>query len=104
MDAILNNPLYLGIAIVLIVLIVFSIIKKVLKLTVIAVLLFVAYSFFVIKTSDNPEKTMKKHFKNSKEQIEKVVDEGKKLSKKAEKIIPMDTKKKAEKALKNLIE
>ena len=102
MDAILNNPLYLGIAVVLVIIIAFTVIKKVIKWTALAILIFALYLFFVFKTSDNPEKTIQKHLESGKKQIEKVVDESKDLKKKTEKMIPKDVKKKAKKIIKEL--
>ncbi len=95
MDTLLNNPLYMGIAAVLAVVLVFTLIKKLLKWAVIIVVILAVYLFWVMQTSDNPEQTVKKHIETGKKQIEKVVDESKKVEKKVEKAIPDDLKKKA---------
>jgi len=61
MEAIMSQPLYLGIAVLILAGILFSIVKKVMKLAFLLVLLFAVYLFWVFQSYEDPASAMEKH-------------------------------------------
>lgn len=101
---ILSDPLYMAIAAVLLIVIVFTLVKKLVKWAAILILIFAVYLFLVIRSGDDPQKTMKRHLKQTEKQVEKIIDEAEEIGEKAGKSIPKDVKKKAKKVVKDLKE
>ena len=76
-QSILNNPVYLGIAIGLLALIVFSLIKKLLKVAWIGVVLLIVYLVYLAVTGEEPPAAIEDTLEKAGDTVEEVIDAAK---------------------------
>ncbi len=79
-DQIMSNPILMAIAVILLVVILFGILKRLFKIAGFAFLIVIAFLAYVYFTSDNPRKSVQNLLNDGKEKLNQAKDKAKDVS------------------------
>lgn len=89
-DQIMSNPILLAIAVILLIVLVFGILKRLFKIAGFVFLIVIAFMAYVYFTSDNPQESMQNLLNDGKEKLnqakEKVKDVSDEVKKEVDKL------------------